>query len=528
MDRAEQVRRILSSRGLTLYRVSEQTAQLFGRSSRFYVPHNLYYDLTVPSLIPTIHQLLSLSHVTDYRLYDWLAVFGVDLDQMSRLRRLVPRQQTTLLDSAVYDTDAWIPWFADRPRSGPVPPIAPLKQLLAPAPARRAKDLVALDERSILYGRVGEADLRAFPQLAPGSIIRARERQPEELLGEERHASARRFFLVEHGSGFTCSQLSVLEKGRILLHSPRHPCAQLELKLGEEARILGVIDAEIRPMTEHPGAPPPPRAPSPPIPPLSRATGRPTGLRDLLRNSRLRAGLSFREASGISRSIANTLSDEIYFAAPSTLSDYETLSGPPRHIQKIITLCVLYCIDFAVFLRASELPLDQIGHDAIPDELVPRQAPPQSPASTVPDGQAVLPEHGGFLDTLLKQWDSVPLFLRHSLSELTGQRNFSPADLYWVGGDKTPSHPLLVNAAIVAVNRRIKNPSTSKGRATCDLPLHLILKRDGSYLCGRCGLEQGNLVVHAYPDGPFGTRQFRNGTDAEVVGQVTAILRRLL
>ena len=69
MDRANQVRQILSTRGLTLYRVCQQSAEIFGRSSRFYVPHNLYYDVGNPSLIPTIHQMLALSHVTNYRLY---------------------------------------------------------------------------------------------------------------------------------------------------------------------------------------------------------------------------------------------------------------------------------------------------------------------------------------------------------------------------------------------------------------------------------------------------------------------------
>ena len=81
MDRANQVRRILSTRGLTLYRVCQQSAEIFGRSSRFYVPHNLYYDFGNPPLIPTIHQIIALSHITNYRLYDWLAVFGFDLDQ---------------------------------------------------------------------------------------------------------------------------------------------------------------------------------------------------------------------------------------------------------------------------------------------------------------------------------------------------------------------------------------------------------------------------------------------------------------
>jgi hypothetical protein len=78
--RAERVRQVLSSRGLTLYRVSERSAEIFGRPSPYYVPHNLYYDIDQPSLIPTFQQMLALSHITGYQLGDWFAMFGFDLD----------------------------------------------------------------------------------------------------------------------------------------------------------------------------------------------------------------------------------------------------------------------------------------------------------------------------------------------------------------------------------------------------------------------------------------------------------------
>jgi hypothetical protein len=523
MDRAEQVRRILTSRDLTLYRASQQSAEIFGRASRFHIPHNLYYDVADPSLIPTIHQILALSHITNYRLYDWLAVFGFDLHHISRLQLLIPRQRTTLLDSSVYDAHAWIPWFGDRPNTGRVPPIAPVGQFLASATARRAAELLALNKRRFLYAKVGEGDLHASPPLAPGSIVRVDERRSGELVSEGKINSTPRFFLVEHGSGFTCSQLLALEKDRIMLHVPERPCAQLELRLGKEARILGVVDAELRPIRANHNARILHRsAAQPKLQPLNIQTS----LKDLLKSARLRVGLSFREASGMSRWVASTLSDKLYFAAPSTLSDYETLSAPPRHIQKIITLCVLYCIDFEGFLRSCGLPLDQGGHEPIPDELVPRQPPNRSYDLQASNKQEHLPEHGGLLDSLLKQWEEIPLFLRHCLNEITGLKNFSLSDVFWVGGDKVPSHPLLSNATFVVVNRRVKNPAQSK--TACESPLSVLLRRDGSYLCSCCALHQGNLVVRAYPSGRFATQQFKNGIDAEVVGQVTTILRRIL
>jgi hypothetical protein len=526
MDRAEQVRQILSTRGLTLYRVSRQSAEIFGRSSRFYVPHNLYYDITDPSLIPTIHQMLALSHITNYRLYDWLRVFGFNVDQISRLQLLIPRQRTTLLDSSVYDLHAWIPWFADRPNKGPVPPIAPVGQFLASATPRRAAELFALNKRRFLYARVGEGDVLAFPHLAPGSIVRVDERGREELLSGRKNNAEGRIFLVEHGFGLTCSKLVVLERNRIVLHSPNRPCEQRELELGREARVLGLVDAEIRSLTGHRTVEIPHRSAGLPKPPPPKSPQLQTNLEDLLRSSRLRVGLSFREASGMSRWIAGRLSDQLHFAAPSTLSDYETLSAPPRHIQKIIALCILYCVDFQEFLRACGLPLAQEGHDPIPDELVPRKTPNRSLCPHVPDWQEDLPEHGDFLYSLLKQWEEVPLFLRHSINELTNIKNFSLSDVFWAGGDKVPGHPLLTNATFVVVNRRVRNPIQPK--ASCEPPLCLLLKRDGSYLCGCCALYRGSLVVRTYPGGVLSTQQLRNGIDAEVIGQVTTILRKLL
>ncbi len=527
MNRAEQVRQILAGKSLTLYRVSQLSAQIFGRSSRFYVPHNLYYDVADSSLTPTIHQMLTLSHITNYRLCDWLAVFGFDLDVIPQLRLLISRQRTTLLDSSVYDTHAWIPWFAERP-AGPTPPIAPLGQLLASAPPRRAADLLALSKKTFLYGKVGDADVFAFPHLAPGSIVRVDAGRSEELWSDTTGNAGRRLFFVEHGFGCTCSQLIVLAKDRVMLHSLLRPCAEIELKLGAEARILGVIDAEIRAVMLHQDTRVPRSSTAIPNPRLSRAPAAQTDLKDLLRGSRARVGLSFREASSVSRLIAGLLSDELFFTAASTLSDYETLSVPPRHIQKTIALCVLYGIDFLQFLRAAGIPLDQAGREPMPDELVPRQGPNRIHELHVTAEEESLRGQGGFLSSLMKQWEEVPLFLRHSLKELTGLKNFSRSDVFWVGGDRTPIHPWLINATFVAVNRRIKRPVQSTGKAVCEQPLYLILKRDGMYLCGRCTLDEGKLIVHSYPGGPFGIRQFRNGADAEVVGQVTTILRRIL
>ena len=527
MDRAERVRQIFATRSLTLYSVSQQSAQIFGRSSRFYVPHNLYYDVADPSFIPTIHQMLALSRITNYRLFDWLALFGCDLEQIPRLRVLIRRQRTTLLDSSVYDPYTWVPWFAGTSNDAPVPPIAPLKGFLPTASPKRAMELLALNKRRFLYGKVGEDDLYALPSLASGSVVRIDQARTEVVLNPGRNAESP-FFFVEHAAGFTCSRLVVLAKDRVLLHSQQRPCAQRELHLGKDARILGTIDAEIRPIVDECGA----RQMPGPIGPrrrlLHRSSSSQSSLRELLQTSRISVGFSFREASFASRLIAEMLSDASYFAAPSTLSDYETLSGPPRHVQKAITLCVLYGIEFREFLRVSGLPLHQEGRDAMPDDLVPRAVPNRGHAFRFAKEEKDHLEPSGLLGHLLQQWQEIPLFLRHSLGELANLKKFSLSDVFWVGGDRTPIHPLLINAAFVAVNRRARKPMPSTAEFLCPQPIYLILKRNGDYLCAHCTLDKTNLVVHGYPGGPVGAQYFSNGLDAEVIGRVTAVLRRLV
>jgi len=526
MDTVRQVREILSARGLTLYSASRQSAEIFGRSSKFYVSHNLYSELSKPALKPTIYQILALSHVTGYRLADWLRVFGLDPDAISRLQLRVPRRRTTLLDSAVYDTYAWIPWFTERFASGLTPSIAPLGRFLSLGPLKRARDLLALNGQGFRYAVVGEQDLYALPYFVPGSIIRADPGRADKLPLRHNTNDRGPFFLVEHNFGWTCSRVILLGKDRILLQCLQRPCAERELRIGRDARILGAIDAEIRPVVPHGPKQLKPaaailRRPRPKYERVEQA-----GLKDLLRRSRMRVGLSFREASSISRLIAEFLADDFYFTAASTLSDYEELPAPPRHIQKMITLCLLYCIGFDEFLRVSGLPLDKAGREPIPDELLHRRMPGGNHDPRV-SGQDSVPEPSGFLGTLLNQWKEVPLFLRFSLDEITGLNGFSVSDVFRVGDEKANLHPLLANGTLVAVNRRARKPSLAMQDAICEKPLYLILKRDGSYLCGPCTLDDGNLVLHGYPGGSVGALRFRDGIDAEVAGQVTAILRRL-
>jgi hypothetical protein len=512
---------------LTFYRASQLSAEMFGRSSAFYLPRNLYHRLASSTVIPSIYRLFALSRITNYRLSAWLAVFGFDLDAIPHLQALIPRRSTVLLDSSVYDHDAWLAWFADRPGVAASAAIVPLGQLVSRTQPKRAGELLPGGKTNFLYAKVGREDLLAFPDVGPGSIVRIDTRQGKEPLSLAKNSSDKRIFLVEHDVGLACSRLSSLGDGRVAFRSPQLPFAEGGFSLGRDLRILGVVDAEILPVPQHA---------SPAGPFVSRAAQKgqrlprnntEMNLKQLIRRSRVRAGLSFRDASKTTRWIAQRLRDPLYFTAASTLSDYETLSAAPRHVQKILALCIVYAIGFRDFLRASGLAFDDSGAEPIPDEFGPRENPLATHKSHSANGEGSSRKQNGFLNHLLKRWEEVPLFLRRSLSELTRVPNFSVSDLFWVGGDPSPIHPWVEGAEFVAINRRVRKPAASRGASFWERPLYLLLTRDGRYLCGCCTLEREFVVVHPFPDRSFSPRQFKDGSEAEIVGEVTTILRRL-
>jgi hypothetical protein len=73
------------------------------------------------------------------------------------------------------------------------------------------------------------------------------------------------------------------------------------------------------------------------------------------------AGLTLREASLLSRRVSQFLNDEQYAIAQSTLSEYEAQNAPPRHLEKVITLCLIYGFPLIDFAAASGTAPEDLG-----------------------------------------------------------------------------------------------------------------------------------------------------------------------
>jgi hypothetical protein len=516
---ADLTRRILESCGRTLFQVSRDSKRRYP-DINYHIPHQFYSDLRQPGFTPSIQQILAFSSLTGYRIADWLALFGFFLDGIPKMQATLPAKRTHLLDPTTFDDQQWIPWFADNPLSSPLPGILPLTRLVSPAGFRRSASFLPVGRSPFLYAKVGRQDAFAYPDLLPESIVRVDTRKKNQL-STATSDSSRTILLVEHAAGFCFCRVHVPRPGRIAPRSTELPYPQPEWQLGREARILGTADVELRTLLGVRGPEVSRDFPSTgmPLPLSSSSTRLPLG--QLLAFARARAGESFRAASELTRRIAQEFWDDRYFCAPGALSDYETRSGPPRHVHKLFSLAILYSLGFWTLLEAAGLETEQAGQRPIPNSLLPR--PPLNPSFRA--SVEVPPGRLSFLQNLVQAFEEVPLFLREAVPGIVGRPNVSVRDVYWMGGNGGSFHPYLKTAVLALVNRRSKKPIALPGKPLTVQPLYLLLTRDGRYLATACHLESDTLMAHLFADGLESTQRFRNGVDAEVVGRIVALLR---
>ena len=520
-DLAERVRSILASKHLTLSQISQLSAARFGRSSPCFLPHTLYHEFRLGTFSPSLHQVFALSQVSGYRFFDWLRVLGCNLEDIPRLQVLLPSKRTMLFDSSLVDADAWIPWFRNRPCGASAPPVAPLAQLLQTISPRRLRFLSGITNRGFFYARIGRQDVLAFPDLIPGSIVRVNPKFSNGCIPKTNGATSTQIFLIEHNKGLFCCRLRVVEKGIIVPIGTSLSYAQIELKVPREARLLGVVDLEIRPMlgSEQPEVP---RDLGKHWKSQPLVTDKKVG--QFLRTSRTKLRLSLREVAGMSRNIAGLLGDERYFVSPSSLCDYELLNAPPRHFHKAITLCSLYGLQFHLFLKAIGIVLAEAGTEPIPDHLARRVLDMESVENSDNNN---MPAQSGFLEQMLERCEDVPFFLRQSIGPLSGMEDASLDDFFWIGGEHDVLHPCLTNGLLALVNRRDKRPIHFTSKPAWQQPAYVIQMRNGTYLCACCGIENGTLVIHPYSQQFRRSEHLRYHHDAEVVGRIVTVARKI-
>ena len=337
--RADSLRNILCHSGHNISRLSTVTRERFGIGSSYFIPPT-FLSKVRNGITPHVCQVIALGDSTGYRFVDWLRFFGFDLRQIPRLQMLLHSSRTVLVTPVENGCDFFLPRCY---------------------PGENFYGSSSYRGNRYVFAKIGSRDAEIYPRLFSGSIVRIdcsdsdhfdSERFYGERLRNDEASTGDRLWLVELPDGLTCCRLQWVDRRQIVLLPNRAPWGCWPLRLPTEARVLGVVDTEgeARYITAECGK--------------EKRT-----LSELLRLSRRRTGVTFRSAHELTRTIARIMGNSDYEIALGMLSDYEVMGKVPRHIAKILSLCIVYCIDIWELMEAAGVHIDESAKLPLPAAL---------------------------------------------------------------------------------------------------------------------------------------------------------------
>ncbi|PYU85383.1 MAG: hypothetical protein DMG51_08910 [Acidobacteria bacterium] len=123
------------------------------------------------------------------------------------------------------------------------------------------------------------------------------------------------------------------------------------------------------------------------------------------------------------------------------------------------------------------------------------------------------------LSRMVELWGEVPIALIQHLDIRHSQYGY-------VGLEDYTLYPLLRPGSFVQIDSRVRKVQPLRRRTEFDRPIYFVELRDG-YACSWCDLLDDQLLLLPHPLSPCNARKFKYGTDAEIVGQVTAVAMKL-
>src|SRR5260370_8439909 len=123
------------------------------------------------------------------------------------------------------------------------------------------------------------------------------------------------------------------------------------------------------------------------------------------------------------------------------------------------------------------------------------------------------------LSRMVELWGEVPIALIQHLDIRHSQYGY-------VGLEDYTLYPMLRPRSFVQIDSRVRKVQPLRRRTEFDRPIYFVELRNG-YACSWCDLLDDQLLLLPHPLSPCSVRKFKYGTDAEIVGQVTAVAMRL-
>jgi transcriptional regulator with XRE-family HTH domain len=244
-----------------------------------------------------------------------------------------------------------------------------------------------------------------------------------------------------------------------------------------------------------------------------------------LKQVRTRLGISTREVADLSQKIAETEGHPEFHISNGWLTQIENSDSVPG-LHKLYSLSVIYRMNiaelfllFGVDLRktyqhqmASPLPHTHlVSPDACDDS--------ETLAVPVRFNPSFDLRHTNLLSRFVQLWGQVPLGflrsldLRHTLYGFIGLEDYT-------------LFPVLRPGSFVQIDPSVRKIQGRGWNTEYDRPIYFVELRDG-YRCSWCDLQGKELWLIPHPLSPCRAHRLVPGVDGEIIGQVTAVAKRL-
>jgi len=244
-----------------------------------------------------------------------------------------------------------------------------------------------------------------------------------------------------------------------------------------------------------------------------------------LKAIRFRLGITTREVADFSQKIADAEGNPEFHISNAWLTQVENSDSVPS-IFKLYSLSSIYRIKFTDLLLLYGVDLQHVSRNQLASPL---------PAThltnlEVYDQQRTVSfpirfdrsfdiDNTNLLSRLVEVWGEVPIALIQHLDVRRG--------LYgYIGLRDMTLYPLLRPGSFVQIDPRVRKVQPMRWRTEFDRPIYFVELRDG-YACSWCELQDGHLLLLPHPLSPRSVRRVAHGTDAEIVGRVTAVAMTL-
>jgi hypothetical protein len=511
----------LSSLNMTLYQISQSTAKApFGKGTRAYIRDAFYAEIE-SGQTPDIHQIAALAKLTGYRLADWLVLFGYSVDTILPLQLNLHTEHTILLPNTIYDPLLPLPCIRRFDTHINSDYTQALVTSIGAMDCVPCGVLDQLNHKHYIYARIGRYDDRMRPRLMAGSIVRV---DPSFATAADK---SRSIYLVEYAGGLCCCYLEFKDDQHVILLPEDGTQGAVRCRIGKDLRIIGKIDLELRPLRlALPDAPMPlreGRQPGQPVMLRTPPADHSGGAGAYVRTARERIGIRFRQAHRMTNVLAEYFNDKQYSVALGSLSDFETYDLLPRHISKILSLCIVYAMDFWQYLRSGGVPVDELNGAPVPSRYLDTNDMQISRDRLTP----VVSEFNETMamKAVIAILGEVPFFLLPAIKSAIGQQDLSLDDIYIWGKREPVLHRFLYGALLIIVNRRQHHVQNVRPRSSSGTqPLFLVRLPAGRLITGMCALDGDLLMIHPHSTICSSTLIFRRH-EVEVVGRISAILR---